>query len=289
MTIKDWLRLAKKSTDSLDAELILLHVKKYSDRAELLLKENNELTEAEKDEAEKLLSRRKTGEPLAYILGYREFYSRKFLVDKNVLIPRPETEAAVDFVLSECGKNQNDWQIFDIGTGSGCIGISLFLELSGKNNRVNIVCSDISDQALVVAKKNYARLRSDLLTKDCISFVKSDLTESLDIDLSNPTIVVANLPYVSKDWNWIDKKALDYEPQVALFAEQNGLELVYKLINQIKEKYDVNPNPSSRIILVLEMDKSQQNEIIEYTKQLGCSTEKISDYVLKVEFTRRQR
>mgnify|MGYP003309989918 CR=1 FL=1 len=290
MTIKDWLKTAKKSIDALDAELILLNVKKYSDRSELLLRENSKLTETEEKAAKNLLSRRKNGEPLAYILGYREFYGRKFFIDRNVLIPRPETEVIVDFVTCECEKNPEDWQIFDIGTGSGCIGVSLFLELS-KKNKVNVVCSDISNQALEVAEKNYTRLRSGSLANSLshISFVKSDLTESLEMDLNKSTIIVANLPYVSREWNWLDKEALSYEPQIALFAKQNGLELIYKLISQIKEKIDTRSNLNARLILVLEMDKSQQNEIIEYGRQFGYDTEKISDYVLKIEFVKHQR
>ena len=101
MKIKEWLKIAKKQTDSLDAELILAKVKDYSDRSKLVLNENQELSEEEKEQADEMLARKVAGEPTAYILGYKEFYGRKFKVNKNVLIPRPETEAAVSYILDK--------------------------------------------------------------------------------------------------------------------------------------------------------------------------------------------
>ena len=283
-TVSSWLEKAKKEIDSLDAELILMKASSYKDRSELVLYGETALPNEIEKEADVLLKRRQSGEPLAYILGYREFYGRKFAVDENVLIPRPETEAIVDYVVS---KIRPGWQIYDIGTGSGCIAITLWTECRNKGMSIDIWASDISKKALNVAEYNFANLA---IKNPGIHFLISDLLDEIEIDVDRPTIVVANLPYVSKDWDWIDKKTLDYEPEVALFAKRNGLELIYRMIDQFAKKI-ASKKPSSRedkslgkmahqAILVLEMDKSQQKDVIEYAKKYDLKAEKVSNYVL---------
>ena len=289
MTIKNWLESAKQQIDSLDAELILQQIKGYDDRSKLVINEDLELSVAEREKAEKMLARRLAGEPMAYILGYKEFYGRSFKVNKDVLIPRPETEAAVDYILEKLSfKYSQDnmfvdpmmWQVVDVGTGSGCIATVLWLELKRIGIAgVDITASDISAKALKVAEENFEMLKQKEGRSGKIKFMQSDLLDEVKIHDFLPTIIVANLPYVARDWSWIDKKQLSFEPESALFAEQNGLELVYRLIDQFAEKFH-RLQDKKTAVLVLEVDNSQQEKVIDCAKKLGFNSEKISDYIL---------
>ena len=268
---------------------------RVDDRSQLVLRENTNLSSAELKKADEFLARRGNEEPLAYILGVKEFYGRKFAVDGSVLIPRPETEVIVDYVIKKCSKNEENhafgnnssavsnlcknhqkWQIFDIGTGSGCIAITLVLELENRRIKADIYASDISKSALKKAKENAKVLHADDKTK----FLKSDLLSGLSIDANKPTIIIANLPYVSERWDWINKKQLGFEPREALYADQDGLALIFKLIKQFAEKF----KESSRAILVLESDNSQQQAIADYAKEFDLETDKVSDFVLALSF-----
>ena len=183
------------------------------------------------------------------------FYGREFIVNQDVLTPRPETEQLIDEVLSLCGKpilpgvkppkpalGPQNLAILDVGTGSGCIAITLSLELP----QAKIYASDISKKALKIARKNAKNLGAK------VEFITSDLLENIDFI---PNITVANLPYVDKNWDWLDQESLDQDPALALYAKDHGLELIKKLINTNKSKY-----------LILEADPSQHQEIIEYAK-----------------------
>ena len=185
----------------------------------------------------------------------KDFYGRDFFIDKNVLTPRPETEAIIDEVLKLCGKpilpgvkpekpllNPKNLKILDIGTGSGCIAITLKKELP----EADIYASDISQKALEIAQKN----AKNLDTK--VEFIISDLLKNIDF---TPDVIVANLPYVDKNWDWLDQESLDQDPALALYAKDHGLELIKKLIDTNKSKY-----------LILEADPIEHQEIIEYAK-----------------------
>ena len=174
---------------------------------------------------------------------------------KDVLTPRPETEQIIDEVLSLCGKpilpgvrpekpilNPKDLKILDVGTGSGCIAITLKKELE----EAEIYASDISEKALEIARKNAKNLNVK------INFTESNLLENINF---TPEIIVANLPYVDRNWDWLDKEALKQDPEIALYAEDHGLKLIKKLINTTRSKY-----------LILEADPSQHQQIINYTK-----------------------
>ena len=183
------------------------------------------------------------------------FYGRDFYVDKNVLTPRPETEQIIDEVLSLCGKpilpgvkpkdpvlDPKGLKILDVGNGSGCIAITLKKELKD----VDIYASDVSEEALKIAQKNAQNLMASITT------IISYLLEKVNFI---PDIIVANLPYVDKDWDWLDKESLKKDPDIALYAEDHGLELIKKLIDTANSKY-----------LILEADPSQHQEIIDYAK-----------------------
>jgi release factor glutamine methyltransferase len=143
-----------------------------------------ELTESEQKLAEDYLKRRQNHEPVAYILGSKEFYGREFVVTPDTLIPRPETEAIIDLVKE---LSLEKLKILDVGTGSGCIAITLKLELPESD----VMAVDISEKALVVAEKNADNLHANL------EFKQSDLLKNVDEKFD---IIVANLPYVDKNW-----------------------------------------------------------------------------------------
>lgn len=190
------------------------------------------------------------------------FYGREFLITPEVLIPRPETEMLVDAVLNLAGKAYlvgviparpklpKKCTILEVGTGSGCIAMSLALVLP----EAKIVASDISAEALAVARKNAKRLDAK------VEFLRSDLMADISGEFE---VVVANLPYVDENWEWIDKKALSAEPRTALYAEDGGLALIKKLVQQA----------STRKVpfLVLEADPCQHEKIVAYARKWDYS------------------
>jgi release factor glutamine methyltransferase len=178
------------------------------------------------DQVEQALKRRKSGEPLAYILGEKDFYGITFEVNKNVLIPRPETELLIDWVLDWVSRTQKtNLRIADLGTGSGCIGLTLLKKIP----QAQLIAIDISDEAVQVAKKNAHRLdllsRAQFFTQGAVEwlshFTSASFSRFMPLDL-----IVANPPYIAPDDLTIDEAVKKYEPAVALFAEGNGLAAV---------------------------------------------------------------
>lgn len=251
MTICEWLKNAAEKIDRLDAELILTHFLQASDRSYLTAHSDDEL--ADTAAIDTYVSRRAQGEPLAYILGYREFYGRRFFVTPDVLIPRPETETIIDIA-----KEIKPERILDVGTGSGCIAITLALELPD----AQIDAVDISDDALRIAQKNAAHHGVK------VTFHKSNLLENYRPEPN--TLIIANLPYVDAAWDWLDHKTLDYEPKLALYAENRGLELIYKLIDQAP----------ANCPLILEADPCQHDVIIDYAKANNMNLVKQDGFII---------
>lgn len=217
-------------------------------------------------------SLRPFGEDMA--IDTANFYGREFLITPEVLIPRPETEMLVDAVLILAGKAYlpgviparpklpKNCRILEVGTGSGCIAVSLALELP----EVKIAASDVSSEALRVARENAARLGAK------VEFVQSDLMMDVRGDFN---VVVANLPYVDENWEWIDKKALSKEPRLALYAEDGGLELIKKLIDQASER--------KIPFLILEADPCQHERIMNYAGERGYSLLETREFGLVFE------
>lgn len=202
-----------------DAELLLLHLV-GKDKAWLLAHRDQELPPNEAVQYTQLLERRRTGEPMQHITGETEFYGMPFHVTRDVLIPRPETEHLVEKVIELAdGIHQPD--VVDVGTGSGCIAVALAHHLS--NARVTAI--DLSAEALVIARKNAKRNevadRIRLLSGDLLAPVRE---ERFDIVVSNP-------PYVPHaDRASLSVEVRDYEPALALFAGDDGLEVYRALI-----------------------------------------------------------
>lgn len=247
-TVDNWLKLAKNklkeaqiSSYSLDSELILYNILKV-DRTTILAYPKRKLTKQNIFHANHFLKRRLQHEPLAYILGFKEFYGRNFKVNSSVLVPRPETEEIIEQLKNNLVNNNE--ALLDIGTGSGILAVTIAKEFQNKN--IKAYASDISKDALAVAKDNATMHNAN------ISFIKSNLLENIEQNILNEvTILVANLPYVNK--NWINQKKLNelhYEPQIALYSEKEGLELIEKLLNT------TNKIPNLKY-LILEADPEQ--------------------------------
>jgi release factor glutamine methyltransferase len=209
-------------TPRLNAEHLLAHALKRK-RIELYLEFERVLTEAELAPLRELVKRRGQGEPLQHLLGTVEFAGRVFLCDKRALVPRPETEQLVELLSSKIENRES--RIVDIGTGSGVIALSL----AARFPEAKVTATDISDDALALARENAARLG----VTSRIEFLRGDLL----IDVSHVyDLIVANLPYVAAN----DRETLSREvlrdPEVALFGGERGDEVVRRLIEAAPAK-----------------------------------------------------
>jgi release factor glutamine methyltransferase len=164
------------------------------------------------------LQRLACGEPLPYVLGWHEFFGRRFLVSPAVLIPRPETELLVEKGLKAIDRHLDTRTVIDVGTGSGCVGVTLALE----RPRARVVATDISRAALQVASENATRLGAG----DLIAFVMADLLPGVSLE---DAVVVANLPYVGSE----DVSALHCEPRLAVDGGAGGMEVIRRLLEQL--------------------------------------------------------
>ena len=268
VTVKTWLGEVRKIIDTLDAELIICEVLGYDDRTEIVLNENRKLSDSELVTLGEKVERRRNGEPLAYILGHRDFYGRRFLVNSDVLIPRVETEDCVEMVCAQFGGRK--CTILDVGTGSGCIGVTLGLEIP----EARVVCLDISEKALGIARKNARRLGAKN-----VEFLSSDLLSAYRGE--KPDVIVAHLPYVDRSWDWVSPE-LKYEPELALFATEGGLTLIRELLDNISRKW-YNGSNDSTVSIYLEADPSQHAKIVSYAKKLGFKHIKNKNYIIQLE------
>jgi release factor glutamine methyltransferase len=231
--------------------LILQDLKGLS-KIDVALNPEIELTEEEKNKFEDYLRKLKNNEPIQYLIGTTEFYGSTFNVNPNVLIPRPETEELVDWVIA---KNQNQplLSILDIGTGSGCIAISL-----AKHLKAEVTAFDISDKALITAQTNADK------NETFVHFVEFDILndhwegDSFDCIVSNP-------PYVKEaEKTQMKANVLEHEPSLALFvSDDNALVFYVKIADFAKE--NLNPNGQ----LFFEINQYLSAEVIAMLKEKG--------------------
>ena len=220
MTIQDVITYAKNhNVDVLDAELLLADVLEVK-QAFVLAHPENVITNQQEIKILALLDRRSLGEPLAYLTGVKEFFDLPLLVNKNVLVPRPESEEAVEWVL-EKAKNQMVHSILDVGTGSGALALALAKHLP----KTQVAALDTKEKILDVARKN----AKDLGINN-VNFIKSNLLEKLDSE-KKFDVIVANLPYL--DANWQRDPSTKSEPKEALYASDNGLALYCQLLQEL--------------------------------------------------------
>ena len=245
MNISTWLKNAAEtlkrsniSSSKLDAELILSNTLR-KDRTFLHAHPDEKIDPRRVDIADARLMLRLDRTPLAYILGYRDFYGREFKVSPQVLIPRPESEVIIE-ILKEI---QVSGKLLDVGTGSGCLGITAKLEIP----ELSVILSDISQKALRVASENAAKFNAD------VALIESDLLRSVPGKFD---IITANLPYVDRSWQ--RSPETNHEPELALFADNEGLALIYRLIDQLP------CHLSSGSLVLIEADLRQHGAIIAY-------------------------
>lgn len=185
-----------------------------------------------------LLGKRKRKIPLAYILGEKEFYNLKFKVNSDVLIPRPETEGLIDLAIKHITNYSKEYKVLDLGTGSGCIAISL-LKLVPAN--VSIDAVDISKKALSIARLNSKAILGENTKK--IKFLQLDyLTQRI---VATYDLIIANPPYVPIEIKHVLEKEIGFEPQMAIFADGNGLQYYYA----IKDMLLRNLSPTGKALI----------------------------------------
>ena len=220
---------------TIDAE-VLARLALGWDRAEYLARRSDAPPSGFQSAYDPLVARRARREPVAQIAGYREFWNRDFEVSRDVLTPRPETELIVEEALAihasaaaesaalhgPASSSVRSWRVVDVGTGSGCLAVTLALELSG----VDVLATDISEPALAVAQRNATRLGA----AGTVRFVCTSLLEGVAPGLD---LIVSNPPYVPEAYrSGLSSEVRDYEPAEAVFGGRDGFELIRALLEQ---------------------------------------------------------
>ncbi|HMU46198.1 MAG TPA: peptide chain release factor N(5)-glutamine methyltransferase [Chitinophagaceae bacterium] len=200
-----------------------------SAKAERMIYKNSAITDAEEKKLIEYSGRLMQHEPVQYVLNEAWFSGMKFFVDKNVLIPRPETEELVEYIIANCKFPVDELTILDIGTGSGCIPISLKRRIK----KAEVWSVDTRKEAIEVAKKNARALDAD------VQFIQMDfLDRSQWSKLPQFDIIVSNPPYISeKDKAQMNANVLNYEPHTALFVPDNDALLFYKAIAEFGKSH----------------------------------------------------
>ena len=222
----DFLTQRGSETARLDAEYLLSHVLSLQ-RIQLYTHFDRPLVGDELADYRALVKRRASGEPIAYILGFREFWTLDLAVDPRVLIPRPDTETLVRAALARLDTD-SPGRCLDIGTGSGAIALAL----ASERPHLQIAATDVSADALEVATANATRNNLD----GRIHFLLSDLFEALGPEWNDLEIVVSNPPYIGeRERPDLSYEVLDFEPGLALFSGDDGLVLIRRLITDARK------------------------------------------------------
>lgn len=245
----------------LDAELILAHGLGL-ERLQLYLKFDQPLKEPELEKLRDFVKRRTTGEPIAYILGKKDFYKNSFVVNKAVLIPRPETETLVEMAANfiETKKPFETFNVLDIGGGSGCIGISLAKEFP----EISVTIIEKSNEAADVIKENISLNQVNNVTvynldaDDIEGFVEEYSTGHPEFDL-----IVSNPPYIDIEDKDVEDNVRKFEPQDALFAPDKG----YVFLKNWANKYSSLLNENGKMIF--EMGYTQGDAILDHLTKLN--------------------
>jgi release factor glutamine methyltransferase len=237
----------KSKSSALDAEVLLVFVLK-KDEAWLFSHLDGDLTSNKINKYQKLISCRKKGKPIAYIVHHKEFYGLDFYVNKSVLIPRPETELLVDEAL-KFGKKK--MKILDVGTGSGCIIIALAVNSKPLTNN-KYYATDISQKVLKIAQKNAKKHNIE------IHFIKSNLFKNISKNLKFD-LIVANLPYLQKQ---DIKGEIIYEPKRALLGGEEGVAIIKRFLLGSKNYLAKNGK------IIIEIDPRQAKTIKNMAKNI---------------------
>lgn len=272
-SISDWVTSATRqlldagiASARLDAELILTHTIRKN-RTYLHAHGDEDLSDRHKEIADARLLLRLDRTPLAYIIGHKEFYGRRFQVTPATLIPRPESEAIITLLqkalrqteLPLVSKKPN---LVDVGTGSGCLGITAKLEFP----ELDVTLLDTSRHALTVAAENAKRLEAD------VTILRSDLLQDYPLTAD---IILANLPYVGEDWDVSPET--HYEPYEALYAADDGLALINHLLDAAPHRLAAGG------MLFIEADPRQHSAIIAYALQRGLRHTATEGFIIWLE------
>lgn len=196
-------------------------------RLDLAMNPKLQLEKVQQQNLEKALERLKKQEPIQYIIGETEFYGLKFKVDKNVLIPRPETEELVDWIIKDT-PTPSDLSVLDIGTGSGCIAVSLAAYLLDSK----VTAWDVSSGALQIARQNAK------LNKVNVDFQQQDILKTQTSANIKYDIIVSNPPYVRDlEKEWMQPNVLEFEPELALFVKNEDALLFYRKILEFAQNH----------------------------------------------------
>lgn len=271
--VKDWLHTATNQLKEagipsarLDAEIILAHTLRRS-RTYLHAHDDEILGDRDEEIANARLLLRCDRTPVAYIIGHKEFYGRRFKVTPSTLIPRPESETVITLLKELLPKGlsliqEQPQRLVDIGTGSGCLGITAKLEMP----ELSVTLCDISNHALNVAKTNAKNLEAD------VTILRSNLLADYPFA---PSIILANLPYVDPQWE--RSPETNYEPKEALFADDSGLALIKQLIDEASVRLTKDG------LVLLEADPRQHSAIARYAKSHGFAVRGHRDFIVVLE------
>ena len=245
------LKISNIINPELDSELLLSKALNKK-REKILTNLKKEINKKQLDKFNLYLSRRKKKEPIAYILGFKYFWKYKFFINKSVLVPRPETEQIVEETLNYLSDNESK-KILDIGTGSGCIIVSVLKERS----KCKAVAIDISSKALKVAKTN-AKIHH---LENKIKFINIDIDK---FNYNKYDLILSNPPYISDiDLIRLDNDVRIYEPRESLSGGLEGYEIITKVIEKSSKLLKNNGK------LIVEIGDSQKNNVLKLLKNNG--------------------
>ena len=243
---------------TLDSEILLSKVIS-KDRKYIILNSNKKINKENLEDFNNLIERRKKGEPIAYITNNKEFWNDSFYVDKNVLIPRPDTELLVEQIL-RITKNKTQLRFLDIGTGSGCILLSILKE---KKNFLGTGI-DLSQKCLNTTKNNAYKLNVSNRVRLFKTNVDKFIHGKYDLIISNP-------PYIKKlDLKYLEKDVVNFEPRLALDGGLDGTSEISKVINKSSELIKKNGK------LILEIAFDQKYKVKKMLKDKGFYINKVS-------------
>ena len=251
--LKRSLELLKDASDTpgLDARVLLKHALKKDD-VYLLAHRDEEMDSASEEKFFQMISTRAEGKPVAYILGYKEFMGFAFKVNEDTLIPRPDTEIAVEKAVEEI-REKKFKKILDLCSGSGAIGLSIakILEFT------NVTLSDINKGAILVSEENAEKLG----VRDRVNFIVSDLFQEIDEKFD---LIISNPPYISQeDMETLSVSVKDYEPHLALYGGVRGLDFYETIAEKARQHL------TDHGMLIFEIGYDQSQEVENMLKENG--------------------